>query len=460
MEYGILVLIPPVVIIGLALWSRKSFSSLMIGSIVAIIIMYGVSIEPIMDLVYGVVMDGDVQWTIMLTGTFGALIYLLQASRGIDAFTEVVSKFASNARRTMVAAWAVGIVVFIGDMLNIMSVGVTMKKLTDKYKVPREMLAYIMDSTAAPVAVLAPVSSWAAFFAIVMMGQPEIDFGTTSQVGAYVQIVPFLFYPMFTVLTVFLLSMGYLPLVGPMKKAFERAQSGGGVYSEYSKRFNEGEELSKEAQAVQDKNTPPRIINFALPILTLVFVAIFYGDVLVAGFIATLVLIILIFVQRIASYKEVCQIAMDGFTSMVPMLMIIVGAFMARDSLVAMGLPEYVITHLEPLMSPVFLAAITFLATATLSFVTSSSWGVPAVMVPIVIPLAAAVGAPLMLVAGAVVSAASFGSHACFYSDATVITSAIAKIENTEHAFSQFPYALFAAGCAFVAFVIAGFVMV
>ncbi|HHU17061.1 MAG TPA: hypothetical protein GXZ70_02380 [Clostridiales bacterium] len=455
MEYGALCLIPPVFIVAFALITRKSFSSLMLGSVLACIIMYGITgYSETMDLVYGVLMDGDVQWTILITGLFGCLIHLLQASKGIDSFTNVVSRFASNARRTMLGAWFVGLVIFIGDMLNIMAVGVTMRKLTDKHKVPREMLAYIMDATAAPVAVLAPVSSWAAFFITIFMAQPEVTFNSTSKVANYASLFPMLFYPIATILCVFLLSWGILPKVGPMKRAFERAATTGKVYSDQSAQYNMIDEIE------EDDHIKPRIINFILPVGVLIFLAIYFGDVLMGAIFAIVTSIILSFIQRILDFNGVAKTCLDGFISMMPMIIIVVGAFMARDSLVAMGLPTYVITKLQPLMSPALLPVITFLATATLSFVTSSSWGIPAVIVPIVVPLAAAIGAPIPLTLAAIVSAASFGSHACFYSDATVITSAIAKIENTEHAFSQFPYAVMAAGAAAIAYTIAGLIMV
>ncbi|MDR3295118.1 MAG: sodium:proton antiporter [Clostridiales Family XIII bacterium] len=454
-DYGALSLVPAIVIIVFALITRKSFSSLMIGAVLAWIVMFGVgAYGKIMDMVYGVVMDGDVQWTILLTGIYGALIFLLRASGGIDSFTNIVGRFATTAKRTMIGAWIVGLLIFIGDMLNIMAVGVTMMKLSDKHKVPREMLAYIMDSTAAPVAVLAPVSSWAAFFITVFMGQPEVSFDSASKVANYATLVPMLFYPMATVLCVLLLSIGVLPKIGAMKKAWERVASTGMIYSERSAQYN------KELESAEPgKEKPKRIINFALPILVLLYCAIGQGDILMGSIFSTLTIIILVLAQRICTFGEVAQLCMDGFVSMMPMIIIVVGAFMARDSLVAIGLPAFVINSLEPVMSPALLPAITFAATATLSFVTSSSWGVPAVVVPIVVPLAAAVGAPIPLTLAAIVSAASFGSHACFYSDATVITSAIAKIENTEHAFSQFPYALMAAAVAFVAYLIGGFAL-
>lgn len=456
MDYGALSLIPPAFIIVFALITRKSFSSLMLGAVIACIMMYGITgYGQTMDLVYGVLMNGDVQWTILITGIYGTLIYLLQASKGIDAFTAIISRFANNARRTMIGAWIVGLVIFIGDMLNIMAVGVTMMKLTDKHKVPREMLAYIMDSTAAPVAVLAPVSSWAAFFITVFMTQPEVVFDSTSKVVNYATLVPMLFYPMATVVIVFLLSWGAIPKVGLMKKAFERAETTGKVYSDASAKYNMAVTTSEEETTVK-----PRLINFLLPLGVLLFLAIYKGDVLMGAIFATITIIVLVLVQRILNFNGVAQTCLDGFVSMMPMIIIVVGAFMARDALVAMKLPDYVITSLKPLMSPALLPMITFLATATLSFVTSSSWGVPAVVVPIVVPLAAAIGSPIPLTLAAIVSAASFGSHACFYSDATVITSAIAKIENTEHAFSQFPYAVMAATIAAIAYAIAGFAMI
>ena len=457
-EYGALVLIPPIFIIVFALITRRSFLALLLGSILTYIIMYGLdSYGPIMDLVYGVLMDEDVIWTVLITGIFGSLIYLFQKSRGVEALSRVISKFATNARRSMIGAWLVGLIIFVGDMLNIMTVGVVMKKITDKYKVPREMLAYIMDSTAAPVAVLAPVSSWAAFFIAILMAQPEVNFTSDSEVYNYLQIIPFLFYPMAAVIIVFLLSYGLLPKVGPMKKAFERAANTGKVYSDASKKYNldEEEELPSEEQKIK-----PKVYNLLIPLGVLVFLAIYTGDILMGAIFAVITCALIYMGTRIMNLNTFASASLQGFVSMVPMMLIIVGAFMARDALMEIKLPEYVVANVAPLMDAALVPAITFLTVAILAFVTSSSWGIPAVVVPIMVPLAASLGAPMLPTLAAIVSGASFGSHACFYSDATVITSAIAKIENTEHAFSQFPYALLGAGVATIGFLIAGFVMV
>lgn len=243
-----------------------------------------------------------------------------------------------------------------------------------------------------------------------------------------------------------------------MKKAFERAEKEGKVYSDASKKYNIEDE--KKLISEEEAKITPRVHNFLIPLLVLILIAIVKGDVLMGAIFAVIVCGILYMGSRIMSFSTFGATCMEGFVSMVPMQLIVVGAFMARDSLTTMGLPAYVINTVSPYMSPALMPAITFLTVATLSFVTSSSWGVPAVTVPIVVPLAASIGAPMLPTIAAIVCAASFGSHACFYSDATVITSAISQIENTEHAFSQFPYALLGAGVALVGFLITGIVMV
>lgn len=162
---------------------------------------------------------------------------------------------------------------------------------------------------------------------------------------------------------------------------------------------------------------------------------------------------------KIMTFTDFCKHCMNGFKNMISPAIIIIGAFMVRDALVAMGLPEYISGAVEGILSPVIFPAIAFVVVAVLSFTTGSNWGVPAVMVPIVVPIAISIGCNPYLILAAIGCGGCFGSHACFYSDATVFTSAVCKIDNMDHALSQLPYCLLAAGLAVIAFLTAGFIV-
>ena len=150
---------------------------------------------------------------------------------------------------------------------------------------------------------------------------------------------------------------------------------------------------------------------------------------------------------------------MHGFCNMVPTVALIYFAFVMQEAMSDIGIANYVIEAVQPFMSPALFPALTFLVVAVLNFSTGSVWGIPAIVSPVILPLAFSIGANPLLVMGAMVSGATLGSHACFYSDATVLTSSCCKMENMDHALSQLPYALCAAGISTGAYLLCGFLM-
>lgn len=201
-----------------------------------------------------------------------------------------------------------------------------------------------------------------------------------------------------------------------------------------------------------------RLAAFFVPIGVIVAVTIITADLLIALF-ATLVVMFIMYVPtKLVKFGDFCDKFCDGCAYMVGMNLIMIAALTVSKAMFAIELPDYVIDAVLPFMDAATLPAIAFVAVACLSFVTGSNWGVPAITFPILIPLAIAVGASPIITLGAIVSGGTFGSHACFYSDATVLTSQCTKIKNLEHAFTQFPYALLSAILALICFIVAGFV--
>lgn len=445
-NFGALSLIPPLVIIILAIKMRTTFPALLIGAILAYILMYGTGFfVPLVDGMYAVLMDGDTVWVIMLTGFIGIFIALTSNSGGIEAISRYILKIATTKNRTLLGTMFLAILHPFGDISSIGTNGVVMMPISDENKVPREALAYMLDSTAAPLAVLVPVSSWGAFFAGVFMSEPSLGF-SGNPMSIYVKVMPFLFYSMAALLVVFLFAAGLLPKLGQMKKAYERVEKTGMVYSKESAALN----ASADEKAEQD--IPGwKLLYFVLPLIALVVGAL-QGHFLEGVMISIAVCAILYLPTKTMTFKKFSALSTQGFIDMLSPIFIIVGAFMVRDALVAMGLPQYVSEIVEPIMTPGIYPAVTFATVAILSFTTGSNWGVPAVLVPIMVPIGLALGCNPYIVLAAVASGGSFGSHACFYSDATVFTSAVCKINNMEHALTQLPYALISAGLAFLLF--------
>lgn len=345
------------------------------------------------------------------------------------------------------------------DYLNILTISSSMMETCDRQKVPREMLAYVIDSTGAPICVLIPLSSWAVYFAGVMeatMGD-NTSYGTGMEM--YIQSIPFIFYGWMAILVVPLVIMGVIPLMFGMKKAYQRVADGGNVYSKESALLNEGliEGIDETGDDIGDGQLGLRVASFFIPIAVIIAVTVVTSDLLIALMWALIVMFIMYLPLKIVSFSGFCDTFAKGCAFMVPMNLIILGALTVKVSMDGIGLSDYVIGAVLPYMNVATFPAIAFVVVSLLSFVTGSNWGIPAVTFPILIPLALALGASPIITLGAIVSAGTFGSHACFYSDATVLTSQSCRIKNLEHAFTQFPYALIAAGLSVIAFLIAGF---
>lgn len=447
----IALLIVFVVIIG-AVLTKRCIEFLLLGSLLGSIVLFKAEFlsgwTGVLSEVCG---EADNVWLVLVCGLFGSLIALLQESKGTFGFAKLINKICNSERKTVVTSFILGVLIFIDDYLNVLTVGVCMKNVYDKKKIPRETLAYMLDSTGAPVCVLLPVSTWAVFFSGLFYDTEPVQALGYSSMGAYMHAVPFAFYPLFALLIVFLFSMGWFPKLGTMKKAYERVAQTGKVYSDISRKYNQSEETGIEQTG--------NIWNFLIPMGVLIAVAIVSNDLLTAIVVALLVSFVMYVPRGIISFEDFMNIVFKGFCDMIPTLAMVLIALCLANTSSQLGMTEYIIDCVRPLLQGAWYPAIAFLLVSVLAFVTGSNWGMSAVCIPILLPLGAAVGANTILVMAAVLSGGTFGSHACFYTDATLLSSQAAGIDNMEHALSQLPYVLIAAGMSFVGFLVCGFVM-
>jgi len=386
-----------------------------------------------------VMMDETIAWVIIVCGLMGSLITLLMRVGAARAFSRALSSKAQNSTSALLYTWLLGLVVFIDDYLNALAVGSSMRKVTDKFKVSREMLAYVVDSTAAPICVLVPVSTWAVFYAGLFMDAGYAESG--QGMALYVSAIPYMVYPIVAMLLVPLVAVGIVPALGMMKSAQQRAAEGTAPLP-----IDEGEEES--LVGTEDR---VRIYHFVLPIVALLGFSIWYDlDVQIGVIMSVAITIILFGAQRLMAWTQMFDAVIDGIKIMLPALTMVVMAFVFKEVNDQLGLATYVIENVAPLMTPLMFPALTFLAMALISFATGSSWGVFAIAIPIILPLAETVGVSIPLAIGALVSASAFGSHACFYSDATVLAAQGSGCDVMDHALTQIPYALIAAAISCV----------
>lgn len=453
MELGLISLgIILIVIVG-AIATRKCIEFIILGGMLGSLVLYKQDFLVEWAYVFQDVMyDEDSVWLVLVCCLFGSLIALLQASKGTYGFTGLITRFCQTEKKSLMTSFIMGILIFVDDYLNILSVGVCMKKVYDKNGLPRESLAYMLDSTGAPVCTLLPFSTWAVFFGALFFEEECVQaLGYETAIDAYIQAIPFAFYPIFTIIIVFLFAIGVMPKIGAMKKAYKRVEETGKVYSDASRKFNH-----HDAEALEETGN---IWDFIIPMAVLVGIAVVTGDLLL-GVILTIVLCLVLYVPRkVIHIDNFVSTVITGFADMLPTVSLVLMGFVLERFVSAMGMTEYIIENITPFLSAELFPAIIFILVAFLTFTTGSNWGMSAVAIPIVLPLGAAVGADTILVMAAVMSGGAFGSHACFYSDATVLASASSGIDNIEHAASQIPYVLIASVLSVVAFAICGYVM-
>lgn len=475
MTYEWICLLPPAAMLLFAIKTKKSFEALVFGSLVAYILLYGAGfLRPWCDLLLDEISNPDNQYILLICGLFGSLIFLLREARGTEGFSKFVLRFCKNEVSVLLASVFLGCIIFVDDYLNIMTIGTCMKDVCDKRKVPREALAYVIDSTGAPVCALLPFSTWAVFYAGMFITEPAVAaLGFGSGIQTYVHVIPFMFYPIAAVLVTLLFALGVIPKIGRMKKAYERVQAGDlgiqpvvQVDEELGDHTIAGMEENMETGSVEERlekprrTTPPgKTVDFLLPMAVLIGMTIYTGDMLIS-IVATLFVCLFLFVPRkLMSFGRFSELFIQGFADMLPVLAILLASFLVKTACGEMNLSGYVISLVEPYLNGAVLPGVVFLILAALTFVTSSFWGIEVIALPIVIPLAVALNGNILLTLAAVVSGGVFGSHACFYSDATVLSSATCEINNLDHAITQAPYAIISAGLAFAAYITAGVIL-
>ncbi|MFM4826175.1 Na+/H+ antiporter NhaC family protein [Aeromonas bivalvium] len=457
-------LIPPVVVLALAIWLRRPILSLIVGTVSGLLLLSANPFDALntfAEVSLRTMQDETIGWLILVCGSFGSLIALLVRTGGAMAFGQQALRLAKGPRSSLFMTFVLGLVIFIDDYLNALTVGETMKRVTDRFKVSREMLAYVVDSTAAPVCVLVPLSTWAVFFGGLLENNGVA--ATGQGIGVYFQAIPYMLYAWLAVLMVLLVILGVVPAMGPMKRAELRARHG----SVGAMRVSDGElaqdaELTPDSYAVKSieeefaqADRGGKLHNFLVPMAMLVGFTVYFDIDIWKGLLVTLLLTIPYYqAQRLMPLAEMMEQMIDGFKTMLPAIGTVIAAFVFKDVCDQLQLPQYVINSLTPYMTPQLLPAVVFVSMAVLAFATGSSWGIFAVTIPIVMPLAHSVGADIPLVIGALLSASSFGSQACFYSDSTVLAAQGSGCDLVSHAVTQLPYALLTAAMAFVGFII------
>ncbi|MDC0612018.1 sodium:proton antiporter [Vibrio sp.] len=445
-------ILPTLSVLVIAIWSRRPFESMLAGSIAGLIMLNPENlISPLADNISKVMGNETIVWIVLVCGLMGGFIRILEISSCLDGFTEWLKTKIKSRRQSTIATVVLGAVVFIDDYLSCLAVSSSVKKLTDFYKVSREKVAYLIDSAAAPMCVIVPISTWAVFFAGLLEESHIADDG--QGMSLYVSSIPFMMYAWVALIIAFLVAAGIIGDFGPMKKAEARAKQGHPIPEDF-----QGEELQSKSKAKRKLSMQVQLFNFFFPVVLLVASTVYYDIDLLKGVIITCaVTVLLYYVQGLLSLDQQMDALFEGFNTMLYPLSTVIGGFLLKEINDSLGMTQYIIDSVTPYLSQATYPAIVFVLLALIVFGTASSWGVFVIAIPIVIPIAQHLDVHMPLVIGALLSASSFGSHSCFFSDSSILAAQGSGCSPMSHAFTQFPYALLGAVIAVVAFLALGF---
>lgn len=442
MDYGFLSLLPVLVVIILAFFLKKDIEALVIGSLVGAIILAGKNFGSTYVNAFYVAFCGETISYIFLVGiVFGALMGILNAMGGIEKFSQSVTKYVKSMRAGMVVSWLLGIVLFIDDYMHAMVAGSAMKKVTDKYGISRNTLAFLTQHTAGPAVVLLPMTVWSSFYISLFL-----DNNLPEQLGMdgfsiYMHSLPYVLYAFVAIILSFLVAVGVVPLTKKLKAEPAAIQTA----DEVADTAADG----KEAKG----------FYFYLPMLVVVFGTIITGGDLTTGIcLGIIVAIAIIAIFHVITLNELHQAILDGVCSLLPALLMLLLTFTLLEINTQLGTTDYVISIAQPLINAKLLPAIVFLVVAVLCFCTGSFWGNSALILPIVAPMAISMGCNIFVVIGAIISGAVWGSNTCIYGDCVILSATSCDVEPVEHAMSQMVYCFAGGAVALLGYLILGFI--
>ena len=460
---GWISIVPVLTAVILAFLTRNTLVSLGTACILGCFLA-GKGVFGFTDLIKSSLGNADFIWVITINIMVAVLAAYFEKSGAIQGFTKIVDKKKLSRKSIQVLTWLLGCFIFFSDSFSPLFVGGVMRKLSDKAKISRKKLAYICDSTSAPVAVFLPITSWSAYLCGLAVGIGSI----ANQGDAYnlfVKSMPFNFYAIFSIVFVGLICTGVISDYGPMKKAEKRAFIEGKVIKDGAVPL-----LSKELTDMDVNNGKPKVfLNFIFPIILFLGISfgtfIFMGSTKVMEAAVTVVIIMSISLklQRM-SLQEISDTFMLGVKGAMPAVMLLALAYPLNTLSKDMGTANFIINSTKSFLTPELLPVVIFGVSALMSFSTGSSWGTFAICMPIALPLAFnATGNHITtLVAvcfAAVAGGGVFGDHCSPVSDTTILSSMGAASDHIDHVKTQLPYALTVAIACMIVYLIIGFVV-
>ncbi len=467
-------LVPPIIAIGLALITKEVYSSLFIGILAGGLFYSNFNVVDsfttvVQDGLIGSLADSSHVGILIFLVLLGAMVALVNKSGGSAAFGAWATKHVKTRVGAQLATFALGVLIFIDDYFNCLTVGSVMLPLSDTHNVSRAKLAYLIDATAAPICMIAPISSWAAAVSGVVEGKDGLSL--------FIQAIPYNFYSLLTIVMIISISLMKFDY-GPMKR-HELNAIKGDLFTEGEKNIDENE------TAV---NTNGKVIDLVLPVIGLIIFCVLgmiysggffdsssdtYMDFVSAfansdasvglsfgGLISLIATIIYMLCRRTVKFTEAMDSLKNGFIAMVPPILILTLAWTLNSMTSKLGAAVFVSDIMKGSAQSfsIFLPAIIFLVAVGLSFATGTSWGTFGILIPIVVSVFQGQGEILIIGISACLAGAVCGDHCSPISDTTIMASAGAQCNHVNHVSTQLPYALTVAGVSVVCYIISGFI--
>ena len=460
-------ILPPVIAILLAFITKEVYSSLFVGILSGALLYSGFNFWGTFEAIFSIMQENiDMQILIFLC-MLGMIVILMEKSGGSAAYGRWAAKRIKSRRSALLATTMLGVLIFVDDYFNCLTVGSVMRPITDRHKVSRAKLAYIIDATAAPVCIIAPISSWAA---AVNSYVPENASITGFQL--FIGTIPFNLYALLTLFMVIYLSVTGFEF-GLMRK-HEKNAANGDLFTDHAGDFEESEKIIE--------NEHGHVLDLILPTLMLIFSAV--GAMIYTGFVnggvniqdafancssseslvfstfITLIFMLLLYVPRkVLSFREYTQSFVEGFKLMIPAIAILTFAWTLKGMTSALGITDYVSALVgNGAFVTTFVPVIMFVIAIFIAFSTGTSWGTFAILVPIVVSVFSAPDQIQMMIisVSAVLAGSVCGDHISPISDTTIMSSAGAQCYHMNHVSTQMQYAMVPVVACIVGYIIAG----
>ena len=462
-------LMPPLVAIVLALITKEVYSSLLVGIVIGGLFYSGFSpegtlIHVIEDGIVGVLSDSYNVGILVFLVILGTMVCLMNKAGGSAAFGRWAEQHIHSRVGAQLATVLLGVLIFIDDYFNCLTVGSVMRPVTDRHQISRSKLAYLIDATAAPICIIAPISSWAAAVSGFVEGEDGLSL--------FIRAIPYNFYALLTIVMMVGLSLMQADF-GPMAK-HERNAKNGDLFSAAKADF-----VKPEQEAVNPKG---RVCDLVVPIIVLIFCCVigmiytggfFEGADFVTAFsqssadkglalgssVALVITIIFFLFRRVLSFEKCMSCLPEGFKAMVPAILILTLAWTLKAMTDSLGADVFVATMVDQYAKGLisFRPAIIFLVGCVLAFATGTSWGTFGILIPIVVSVFENSNPELMVISiSACMAGAVCGDHCSPISDTTIMASAGAQCDHVNHVSTQLPYVFMVAVISFFTYIVAG----